>query len=427
MPGEILVVRAAHVLPVGTPPVRDGAVAIEDHRIVAVGPAAMVQATVSQRVSAGRVGGSPTLRDLGSVALLPGLVNSHTHLELSWLSGRVPPASTLPAWVRTLLAARRAAGGDDAAAVGPALRRAREAGTVAVGDIGNGTSAYASLTEAVFDAVAFYEIIGFAPENPDRLVDAAVAEIEALPSSPTVRPALAAHAPYSVHPDTLRRLGRERQERGRRPMSVHLGESGDEGEFLASGTGAWRALLGELGTWNPSWTAPATTPAAYLEALGFLGPGVLAVHGVHLGDGDLERLARLDVTLVTCPRSNLWTGVGAPPIDRFYASGVKVAVGTDSLASNTDLSVFAELETLRRLSRDVPASRLIESATLRGAEALGLGAELGSIAPGRRAALVAVDVPPSTVDVEEYLVGGIAPDRIRWVTSPESWRLDRPC
>lgn len=427
MPGEILVVRAAHVLPVDMPPVRDGAVAIEDHRIVAVGPAAMVQATVSERVSAGRVRGSPTLRDLGSVALLPGLVNSHTHLELSWLSGRVPPASTLPAWVRTLLAARRAAGGDDAAAVGPALRSAREAGTVAVGDIGNGTSAYASLAEAAFDAVAFYEIIGFAPEYPDRLVDAAVAETEALPSSPTVRPALAAHAPYSVHPDTLRRLGRERQERGRRPMSVHLGESGEEGEFLASGTGAWRALLGELGTWNPSWTAPATTPAAYLEALGFLGPGVLAVHGVHLGDGDLERLARLDVTLVTCPRSNLWTGVGAPPIDRFYASGVKVAVGTDSLASNTDLSVFAELEALRRLSPDVPAARLIESATLRGAEALGLGAELGSIAPGRRAALVSVDVPPSTVDVEEYLVGGIAPDRIRWVTSPESWRLDRPC
>lgn len=427
MPGEVLVVRAAHVLPVGTPPILDGAVAIEDDRIVAVGPATIVDATVRERVSAGRARGTPTVRDLGPAAILPGLVNAHTHLELSWLGGHVPPAPTLPDWVRSLLAARRAAGGDDVTAVGPALRAAREAGTVAVGDIGNGTSARASLTVMEFDAVAFREIIGFAPEDPDRLVDAALAETEALPSSATVRTALAAHAPYSVHPDVLRRLGRERQERGRCPMSVHLGESAEESEFLASGGGPWRTLLEDLGAWNPRWTPPATTPAAYLEALGFLGPGVLAVHGVHLGEADLERLARLGVTLVTCPRSNQWTGVGAPPIDRFYASGVRVAIGTDSLASNTDLNVFAELAALRRVSPAVAASRLIESATLHGAEALGLGTELGSLALGKRAALVSVDVPPSTSHVEEYLVGGIRPEQVRWVAPLWGLEQDRPC
>lgn len=427
MPGEVLVVVAAYVLPVTAPPVHHGAVAIEDGRIVAVGPAAVVQAMMNERVSAGRTRHAPSVRHLGHVAILPGLVNAHTHLELSWLHGQVPPAPALPAWVRSVLAARRAAGGDDAAAVVPALSSAREAGTAAVGDIGNGTSAYATLNEAAFDAVAFHEIIGFAPEDPEGLVDAAVAMAEALPPSRTVRPALAAHAPYSVHPGVLRRLGRERRERGRRPMSVHLGEAADEGEFLASGGGAWRTLLEDLGSWNRAWTAPAVTPAAYLEALGFLGAGVLAVHGVHLGDGDLERLAHLDVTLVTCPRSNLWTGVGAPPVERFYASGVRVAVGTDSLASNTDLSIFAELAALRRLAPGVPASRLIESATVHGAEALGFEAELGSLEPGKLAALVSVDVPASTPDVEEYLVSGIAPDRIRWVTEPGSWRQVTPC
>jgi cytosine/adenosine deaminase-related metal-dependent hydrolase len=142
---------------------------------------------------------------------------------------------------------------------------------------------------------------------------------------------------------------------------------------------------------------------------------VLAVHGVQMSSADLARLARHDVTLVTCPRSNGHTGAGAPPLEAFYASGVRVAVGTDSLASAPDLSVFAELATMRALAPSIPASALLDSATRQGARALGFDAEYGSLEPGKRARLLAVEAPYNTDDVEEYLVSGVEPDQVRWV------------
>jgi cytosine/adenosine deaminase-related metal-dependent hydrolase len=132
---------------------------------------------------------------------------------------------------------------------------------------------------------------------------------------------------------------------------------------------------------------------------------------------DLARLAARGATLVTCPRSNGHTGAGAPPIEEFYASGVRVAVGTDSLASAPDLNVFAELATLRALAPSVPASALLASATIEGARALGFDGEYGSIEPGKAARLVAVALPPGTADVEEYLVTGIGPDQVSWVSA----------
>jgi cytosine/adenosine deaminase-related metal-dependent hydrolase len=113
-------------------------------------------------------------------------------------------------------------------------------------------------------------------------------------------------------------------------------------------------------------------------------------------------------------------GAGIPPLGRFYASGVPVAIGTDSLASAPTLSVFDELAAMRRLAPDVAPGALLDSATRVGAEALGFGRDYGTIAPGRRAALIAVRVPPDVGDVEEYLVGGVPPADIRWVSRPES-------
>ena len=141
------------------------------------------------------------------------------------------------------------------------------------------------------------------------------------------------------------------------------------------------------------------------------------MHGVQLDEAALARLRASGATLVTCPRSNQWVGAGVPPVARFYASGVRVAVGTDSLASVDDLNLFAELAELRRLAPAVPARALLESATRSGAEALGFGGELGVLAPGARAALVAVDVRRGEADVEEYLVNGIPPSAVRWVAA----------
>jgi cytosine/adenosine deaminase-related metal-dependent hydrolase len=121
------------------------------------------------------------------------------------------------------------------------------------------------------------------------------------------------------------------------------------------------------------------------------------------------------VTVVTCPRSNAWVGAGTPPVEAFYRSGARVAVGTDSLASVADLNLFSEIAALHRIAPGVKPADLLRSATLSGAEALGFGETHGAIAPGRRAALIAVEVPPGTTDVEEYLVSGIEPGKVRWI------------
>jgi cytosine/adenosine deaminase-related metal-dependent hydrolase len=116
-----------------------------------------------------------------------------------------------------------------------------------------------------------------------------------------------------------------------------------------------------------------------------------------------------------CPRSNVHVGVGSPPLEAFYAMDVNVAFGTDSLASVADLNLFAELREARRIAPRVTARRLIESATLIGARALGFGEDFGSIEAGKRAALIAIRIPAGVDDVEEYLVGGVEPADIQWL------------
>jgi cytosine/adenosine deaminase-related metal-dependent hydrolase len=152
-----------------------------------------------------------------------------------------------------------------------------------------------------------------------------------------------------------------------------------------------------------------------MARFGLLNDRLIAVHGVQFSDQELGRLANAGATLVTCPRSNTWTGAGIAPVQRFFASGVRVAVGTDSLASVEDLNMFNELAEVRRQAPDVPAGEILKSATLNGAIALGFGAELGSIAPGKRAQLLEVSVPSDVEDVEEYLIGRIPAAAINWL------------
>jgi cytosine/adenosine deaminase-related metal-dependent hydrolase len=125
------------------------------------------------------------------------------------------------------------------------------------------------------------------------------------------------------------------------------------------------------------------------------------------------KLRNAGCTIVTCPRSNEWVGAGLPRLSHFYGCGLPVAIGTDSLASTTSLSVFDELSALRRIAPDVSAAGLLESATRRGAQALGFGDDFGTIAPGKRASLVAVELPSGVSDVEEYLVSGVPASAVR--------------
>lgn len=397
--------RAAWVLPVAQPPLRDGWVACDDGRIVGVGSA-------RDRADGPEV-------DLGRVALMPGLVNAHTHLELSYLRGQVPAADAFVTWIRGVVGARRQRpdphGAEILDGVRAGIDEAVAAGTALVGDISNTLVTYAPLTSSLLGGVVFYELLRFNTPDPDGVVAQACSQLDALPAHATVKPSLAAHAPYSVSPLVFRAIRRAMDMRPDLPFSVHLAESRDETEFIATAGGEWRRFLEDVGSWDPAFVAPGVSPVGYLESNGFLDARLLAVHGVQMTPADLSTLAARGTTLVTSPRSNLHTGAGVPPVASFYASGVRVAVGTDSLASTPDLNVFAELATLRRLGPEVPASRLVASATIDGAHALGFEASFGTLEAGKQARVLAVSIPAGVTDVEEYLVSGIEPDQLSWV------------
>jgi aminodeoxyfutalosine deaminase len=401
----LILYRAAWVLPIAAPPVRDGWVLLDAGRIRASGvgepPLSVVNPLVVETV------------DLGDAAILPGLVNAHTHLELSWMRNQVPPSDSMPAWASQLMALRRGSTGDPAAPIVDAVRDVRAAGTSLVGDVTNTLAAYDVLGDSELSAAIFRELLGFNTPDPEQLVADAGAQLKALMPLVWLRPSIVPHAPYSVSPALFAAIARAA---GDRAISIHLGESAEELQFLRDGTGAWRELLGQLGVWNDRWQPPGCGPVEYLERLGLLNHRLLAVHGTHLDDGELARLAGARGTVVTCPRSNRWTGAGVPPIERFYASGARVAIGTDSLASVEDLNLFAELAAVRHLAPDVPAARILKSATLDGAVALGFQADYGSIEVGKLADLIAVRVPPGVADVEEYLLSGIEPDAIAWLS-----------
>jgi cytosine/adenosine deaminase-related metal-dependent hydrolase len=392
-----IVLRAAWVLPIDAPCLRDGWVEIADGRILARGT------------------GRPPARaaDLGHVALLPGLVNAHTHLELSWLAGRVPPAGSMVDWIRQVVALRTAGpDAQDEASIAPmraAVADVQATGTVLVGDISNTLASRGVLAEAGLAGVVFYELLGFNVVDAPQVVRDAWQRLDdddaMRHDSGRVPPGqVVAHAPYSVSPALFREIAR--RSRGG-PLSVHIAESAEEIEFLRSGTGAFRELLESIGVFTHMWSVPGCQPLDYLVDVGYLQPGLLAVHGVHLDDDALARLRDAGGYLVTCPRSNAWVGAGLPRLAHAYTQRVPVAIGTDSLASASSLNLFDEMAEIRRIAPDVSAACILESATRVGAEALGFGAEYGTIEPGKTAALIAVEIPRGTTDVEEFLVSGV--------------------
>lgn len=391
-----MILRARWVLPVDRAPIHGGWIEHEAGRILGVG--------------AGQPSGPAT--DLGDIAILPGLVNAHTHLELSWMFGRVPPAASMDAWIRTLMRVRRDGPAEGEAGAVRAMREAaaalRATGTVLVGDISNTLSSPRVLADAGLGGVVFHEILGFNEADPVGATDEAWRRAADASNAVSSAPAplgvtVCAHAPYSTAPGLIREIAA----RGRGPLSIHLAESPEEVMFLKTGGGPIRRMLEELGVWSPAWRTPACDPVTFISDLGYLKPGTLVVHGVQFTDGNLARLRESGATLVTCPRSNEWVGAGTPRIARFYDANVPVAIGTDSLASAPTLNMFDELAELRRIAPEVSASALLDSATRQGARALRLERSYGTIAAGKRAALVSVRVPAGVRDVEEYLVSGV--------------------
>jgi cytosine/adenosine deaminase-related metal-dependent hydrolase len=318
--------------------------------------------------------------------LIPGLVNAHTHLELSGV-GLVAGGHGLPAWVGALMAQRGHA--TEPSAPAAAARDLHERlGAAAVSDICAQGDTGGLIAAAGLSGIAQNELIGF-----DRVrADAGIQRAATLDNlhryeHAVVRSRPAPHAPYSTAPDLLQAC---LAPRGGAPASLHLAEDPEETAFLIDGVGAFAELLDRLGVDWRWFAAPGVSPVAYLHALGGLGPGTLVVHAVWTDAADRARLAATQTPVCLCVRSNLHIGGCGPDVAGLLAAGVPLCLGTDSLASSPDLDVLGELPVLCDLAPDVPVATWLALATRGGAHALGLPG-LGALQVGRQPGLLHLD------------------------------------
>lgn len=358
---------ARWVFPVDGPPLERGVVAIDEDRITAVEP---------------RGGRTPDV-DLGAAAVLPGLVNAHTHLDLTGMRGLAPPTPDFTGWLRQVIAHRR---GRTPEQVQADIRAGRAEslryGTTLLGDISGDGGSWDVLADGPGRAVVFREILGLSKERASGAWADLDAWLASHPATPICRPGVSPHAPYSACASLFLAASASPV-----PAALHLAETAAEQELLALRRGPFVPFLKDLGAWAPDGLAGSVGHIVRL----FNGPSpALFIHANYLPpDTPIPR----NGSIVYCPRTHAAFGHPPHPFRAFLARGVRVTLGTDGLASNPDLSLLEEARFLHRRHPDVPGDAVLRMATLSGAEALGWADVTGSLTPGKSADLVVLPLP----------------------------------
>jgi aminodeoxyfutalosine deaminase len=404
VPSSDFSLTARWIIPVEGPPLERGTVSIRGDRLAAIEPRGYRTPDV----------------DAGEVAVLPGFVNAHTHLDLSDLRAKAPPSADFTGWLRAVIRHRRERSNEETIrAIRAGLTEALSFGTTLVGDIAGSGLSWETLSSAPLRAVVFYELLGLSRSRAKIAWQEAYAWLETHAPTATCTPALSPHAPYSVRKSLFRLAGQSALAR-RLPVAVHLAESAEEIELVTAHSGPFVDFLSELGVWDLPGLVPDLNQVLQIFANN---QNVLFIHANYLracGTGgpsfnpEPTATANLDprrwlgakrytvpsllpglsfppgATIVYCPRTHAAFGHPLHPVEDFLAAGVRVALGTDSLASNPDLNLLEEARFLHQRHPSIPGPTVVRMATLSGAEALGWAHETGSLTPGKSADLVLV-------------------------------------
>lgn len=378
-----MLLYASHLLNPGRAPVAEAALWIQGDRIRYAGPrAGLPEEAKKERQSL----------DLGEAVVAPGLVDAHAHLELTALKG-LPYPGDFVGWIRAVLGAKQALEPQrQDQEMHEGVLRLLRGGTTCVGDHLSVASNPEALLRSPLRGKAFVEVLGVVPEVAADMAQAAELFAEQwgrVPSRLEIVP-----SPHSVHalaPEVLKRL----LEDPSRVHSVHLAESEAERRYFADKCGELHDFIAERGS---PLRREAESSIAELEAAGVLDARILAVHGNYLSDAEIRLLASRGISLVHCPFSHQYFGHRPFPMAACRAAGLNLALGTDSLASAKTLSMFEVLRKTRANFPELSRDEIFVMATLGGAKALGLEAEIGSLEVGKKADLIAVSAAETPLD-----------------------------
>jgi 5-methylthioadenosine/S-adenosylhomocysteine deaminase len=385
--------RARWVVPVDGPPIENGEVVVDEQGfLVSVSP-----------ITGSNVGA----RDFGHAAILPGLVNVHSHLEYTLFRGFL---DDLPffSWIRTLTALKTLLSREDwvvSATLGAAEMLA--AGITTVGDCADAGASLDALLASGMRGIVFREAFGITPNEAavddivahlDNKITAMRAQVTDAGAGERVTIGLSPHAPYTVRAPLFAALGKYASRNSLR-QAIHVAETVAEDDLIRRGAGPFADMFARRGI---AWTPPRTSPARYVDEAGGFPEGgapTLAVHCVHTDADDARLLSSRNVAVAHCPKSNGKLGAGVAPLTAWLAAGLTVGLGTDSVASNNSTDMWEEMRAAlfnaRARAHDTGAlssSQALHLATLGGANALGLQNEIGSLTPNKRADLCVVDL-----------------------------------
>lgn len=341
--------------------------------------------------------------DLGDALLAPGYVNAHAHLELADLGG--PREPDFASWVRALIEVRRSASEDSyRAAARDGLARLLGSGTTTAGDVAASSASLVERAASRARLVLFREILD--AWDPARSSATLARVARRLPRRRRLFEGLAPHAPYTVSSALLasaRRIARAR----RAPVSIHWSETREEVAWLERGTGPLAELLPR---------SPRRYGLDLVAEAGLLRRGLQLVHGNHPRRGEPERIARAGASLVHCPGTHVFFGRSPFPWRAYLEAGVRVVLGTDSLASNAELDMGREMALARRAAPWLEPELVYRMATSEAAWSLGLARETGRLAPGLSADFVCLELETRGLPaVLEALTAGGARVRGTWI------------
>ena len=405
-PAPLQIHSARWVVPVSSPPIEHGGVAVFGNRVVAVGKTNDLRVNL---VDAQYI-------EHGDSIIIPGLINCHSHLELSPLKWRLSPTGSFTAWIRNLIQARQNIEPHEyEKALEESVKTLYGNGVAGLGDTGNTSLVFDKAQSGPklwpFSGIHFKEILHPMDKGLNELLD----ELQnAWDLEGRFKSSYSAHSVYTVSPEAIQLIKARDSQLGL-PFSIHVAESIDEIEFLRDSKGPIFDLLIEKGRNPKEFKIDSPSPVRLLQELEVLDDRTICVHCVHVDNFDIELLSSSKASVCLCPRSNMFLGVGTPPVEKLLNSGVNLALGTDSLASNDRLSIFAEMASLARQCPNLSPDLIFEAATIGGAKALHLNG-LGKLEQGSLPYIYVIQSGPvSSKELFDYLVFQVAE------TLPESY------